>query len=91
MIPILLHLGGVAKCVRLIWEWSDHHQESGDLQKGHRECKKKGAYEPSKLLQDELKAALKEALLEKKAAEEAQAASAEGFFSLYANLLSEDT
>jgi hypothetical protein len=28
-----LHLGGVGKCVRLIWEWSVHDQESeGDLQ-----------------------------------------------------------
>ncbi len=42
------------------------------------------------MLQDELKAALKEALLEKKVAEEAQAASAEGFFFLYVNLLSKD-
>jgi hypothetical protein len=28
----VLHLGGVGKCVRLIWEWSVHNQESGDLQ-----------------------------------------------------------
>ena len=27
----VLHLGGVGKCVRLIWEWSVHDQESGDL------------------------------------------------------------
>jgi len=25
------HLGGVGKCMRLIWEWTDHNQESGDL------------------------------------------------------------
>ena len=28
---LVLHLGGVGECVRLIWEWSDHNQESGDL------------------------------------------------------------
>jgi hypothetical protein len=39
---------------------------------------------------DDLKASLKDALLEKKVALEAKATAAEGFFSLYANLLSED-
>ena len=39
---------------------------------------------------DELKASLKDALLEQKEAQEAQAMAAEGFFLLYANLLSED-
>ena len=29
---LVLHLGGVGECVRLIWEWSVHNQESGDLQ-----------------------------------------------------------
>ena len=28
---LVLHLGGVGKCMRLIWEWSVHYQESGDL------------------------------------------------------------
>ena len=31
MMAFVLHLGGVGKCVRLIWEWSVHDQESGDL------------------------------------------------------------
>jgi hypothetical protein len=31
MMALVLHLGGVAECVRLIWEWSVHIQESGDL------------------------------------------------------------
>ncbi len=34
MMALVLHLGGVGNCVRLIWEWSVHNQESGDL---HRE------------------------------------------------------
>ena len=29
---LMLHLGDVGKCVRLIGEWSVHNQESGDLQ-----------------------------------------------------------
>jgi hypothetical protein len=29
---LVLHLGGVGECERLIWEWSVHSQESGDLQ-----------------------------------------------------------
>jgi hypothetical protein len=32
MRALVLHLGGVGECVRLIWEWSVHNQESGDLQ-----------------------------------------------------------
>jgi len=32
MLALVLHLGGVAECMRLIWEWSVHNQESGDLQ-----------------------------------------------------------
>ena len=40
---------------------------------------------------DELKASLKEALQIQKEAQEAQAMAAEGFFLLYANLLSKDT
>jgi hypothetical protein len=28
---LVLHVGGVGKCVSLIWGWV-HHQESGDLQ-----------------------------------------------------------
>ena len=31
MLALVLHLGGVGECVRLIWEWSVHNQESGDL------------------------------------------------------------
>ena len=31
MVALVLHLGGVGECVRLIWGWSDHDQESGDL------------------------------------------------------------
>jgi hypothetical protein len=31
MLALVLHLGGVGKCMRLIWEWSVHNQESGDL------------------------------------------------------------
>jgi len=26
MLALVLHLGGVGKCVRLIWEWSVHDQ-----------------------------------------------------------------
>jgi hypothetical protein len=29
---LVLHLGGVGKWMRLIWKWSAHGQESGDLQ-----------------------------------------------------------
>ncbi len=39
---------------------------------------------------DELKASLKDALLEQREAQEAQAMAAEGFFLLYVNLLSTD-
>ena len=39
---------------------------------------------------EESKASLKDALLEKKKAQEAKATAAEGYFSLYANLLSKD-
>ena len=35
MLALVLHLGGVGECVRLIWEWSVHNQETGDLQWGH--------------------------------------------------------
>ena len=30
MMALVLHLGGVGKCGRLIWEWSVQSQESGD-------------------------------------------------------------
>ena len=33
---LVLHLGGVGECVRLIWEWSVHNQESGDLHTTHK-------------------------------------------------------
>jgi hypothetical protein len=29
---LVLHLGDVGECVRLVWERSNHDQESGDLQ-----------------------------------------------------------
>ncbi len=32
MMALVLHLGSVGECGRLIWEWSVHSQESGDLQ-----------------------------------------------------------
>jgi hypothetical protein len=31
IMALVLHLGGVGKCWRLIWAWSVHSQESGDL------------------------------------------------------------
>ncbi len=51
---------------------------------------RKNAYDPNQLSPDDLKASLKDTLLEKKKAIEAKATAAEGFFSLYANFLSED-
>ena len=51
---------------------------------------KKDAEDPNQLALEESKASLKDALLEKKRAQEAKATAAEGYFSLYANLLSED-
>ena len=30
---LVLHLGGVGKCARLIWKWSVHDQESGGIYK----------------------------------------------------------
>ncbi len=51
---------------------------------------KKDAKDPNQSSPEDLKASLKNALLEKKVALEAKATAAEGFFSLYANLLSED-
>ena len=53
-------------------------------------AKKKGTDETSQESQDDNKADLKEALLERKTAEGNLKEAAEGFFSLYANLLSED-
>ena len=51
---------------------------------------KKDAKDPNQSSPDDLKASLKNALLEKKVAQEAKAMAAEGFFSLYANLPSKD-
>ena len=51
---------------------------------------KKDAKDPNQSSPNNLKASLKDALLEKKVAIDAKATAAEGFFSLYANLLSED-
>ena len=65
-------------------------KQAKSLQRATTNAKKKGADEPSQSSQDELKAELKEALLEKKAAEGCLTEAAEGFFLLYANLLSED-
>jgi hypothetical protein len=60
-------------------------EQAKSFQRAITNAMKKGADKPSQSLQDKLKAALIDALLEKKAAEEAQATSAEGFFLLYAN------
>ena len=65
-------------------------EQAKSLRRAIANAKKKGADEPSPTSQDDLKADLKEALLEKKAAEGNLKEAAEGFFSLYANLLSED-
>jgi seryl-tRNA synthetase len=51
---------------------------------------KKDAKDPNQSSLEKSKASLKGALLGKKKAQEAKATAAEGFFSLYANLLSED-
>ncbi len=51
---------------------------------------KKDAKNPDQSSKDDLKASLKDALLEQKEAQEAQAMAAECFFLLYANLLSKD-
>jgi hypothetical protein len=51
---------------------------------------RKDAKDPNQSSPDNLKASLKDTLLEKKKATEAKAMAAEGFFLLYANLLSED-
>ncbi len=51
---------------------------------------RKDAEDPNQPSPDNLKASLKDTLLEKKKAIEAKAMAAEGFFSLYANLLSKD-
>jgi hypothetical protein len=51
---------------------------------------KKDAKDPNQSTSDELKASLEDALLEKKVALETKATVAEGFFSLYASLLSKD-
>jgi len=51
---------------------------------------KKEAEDPNQSSLEGSKASLKDALLEKKKAQEAKATAAEGFFSLYANLLSKD-
>jgi hypothetical protein len=32
---LVLHLGGIGECGRLIWEWSVHSQESEDLHPPH--------------------------------------------------------
>ncbi len=52
---------------------------------------KKDAKDPNQPMLDELKASFKDVLLVQEEAQEAQAMAAEGFFSLYANLLSEDS
>ncbi len=60
------------------------------LQRTIANAKKTGANETSPTLQDDHKADLKEALLERKTTEGNLKEAAEGFFSLYANLLSKD-
>jgi hypothetical protein len=49
-----------------------------------------GAKDPNQSSPNDLKASLKDTLLKKKVALEAKATAAEGFFLLYANLLSKD-
>ncbi len=44
MMALVLHLGGVGECMRLIWGWSDHGQELGDL---HIHCEPSIASRPS--------------------------------------------
>ncbi len=51
---------------------------------------KKDANKPKESSLDDLKASLKDALLEKKVVLEAQATAAEGYFSFFVNLLSKD-
>ena len=51
---------------------------------------KKDAEDPNQSSPDKLKASLKDTLLEKKVALDAKAMATEGFFLLYANLLSKD-
>ena len=51
---------------------------------------RKDAKDPNQSSPEDLKASLKNALLEKKVALEAKAMAAEGVFSLYGNLLSKD-
>jgi hypothetical protein len=72
--------------------------EAADNAKNFREAvanatgatSKKDAAAPNQPSLDELKASLKEALLVQKKAQEAQTMATEGFFLLYANLLSKD-
>ncbi len=51
---------------------------------------RKDAKDPNQSSPDDLKASLKDALLEKQVALEAKATAAEGFFLLYVNLLGKD-
>ncbi len=52
---LVLHLGGVGKCVRLIWEWSVHNQESGDLQVLLDAIDKDGAILPEGIEGDQIR------------------------------------
>ena len=69
---------------------TDSDEQAKSLRRAIANAKKKGAYEPDQS-QEALKSDLKAALLKKKEAEGDLAEAAEGFFSLYANLLSKDT
>jgi hypothetical protein len=55
MMALVLHLGGVGKCVRLIWEWSVHNQESGDLQVLLDAIDKDGAILPEGIEGDQIR------------------------------------
>ena len=82
---------GAAAYVASVWgATAKSDEQAKSLRRAIANAKKKGANEPSQSSQDDLKAALKEALLEKKEAVGRLTEAAEGFFSLYANLLSED-
>ncbi len=69
-------------------------EQANSLQKANANAigpkSRKDAEDPNQSSPDNLKASLKDALLEKKVALEAKATAAEGFFSLYTNLLSKD-
>jgi hypothetical protein len=42
---LVLHLSGVGESLRLIWEWSFHNQESGDLHEGYTTARDSRAWQ----------------------------------------------